>query len=89
MSHKLKMTVSGHMLIYVAHTKERWWKFLPSSSVIWATSLTQLVATGLVLTGFLMPTKISLLAVIFVWIWSFFWVQVGEGVKMIEQKVQA
>lgn len=83
----LKMTVSGHMLIYVAHTKERWWKFLPSSGVIWATTLTQLVATLLAFTGFLMPAKISLPAILLVWIWSFFWMQIGELMKVIQEKV--
>lgn len=82
----LKLTVSGHMLIYVAHTKERWWKFLPSGGVIWATTLTQLLATGLALTGFLMPAKIPLLYIIFVWIWSFFWMQIAEISKIIQQK---
>jgi len=82
----LKLTVSGHMLIYVAHTKQRWWKFLPSSQVVWATSLTQLVATLFALTGFLMPAKISIGAVILVWVWSFGWMQIGEIAKVIQQR---
>lgn len=82
----LKLTVSGHMLIYVAHTKQRWWKFLPSKEVIWATTITQLIATLLALTGFLMPSKISLSAILFVWVWSFFWMQVGELVKVVQEK---
>ncbi len=81
----LKLTVSGHMLIYVAHTKERWWKFLPSKEVIWATTITQILATLLAFTGFLMPTHISLLWIVAVWIWAFFWMQIGEGVKIIQQ----
>lgn len=52
----LKFTVSGHMLIYVAHTDQPWYKFLPSKSVIIATSLTQLVATIIALFGVFMPT---------------------------------
>lgn len=83
----LKLTVSGHMLIYVAHTKQRWWKFLPSAQVIWATTITQLIATILALTGFLMPSKIPVSAVLFVWIWSFFWMQIGEFVKIMQQKM--
>lgn len=77
----LKLTVSGHMLIYVAHTKERWFKFLPSREVILATTLTQLVASLLALSGFLMPGKIPLLWVIIVWLWSFFWMQASELTK--------
>ena len=84
----LKITVSGHMLVYVAHTKERWWKFLPSAPVIWATSLTQLVSTLLAFTGLLMPTHISLFWIAVAWIWSFGWMQVAELVKILQQKVQ-
>lgn len=77
----LKLTVSGHMLIFVAHTKERWFKFLPSKQVIWATLITQAVATSLALFGFLMPAKISLSQIVFVWVWSFFWMQISEIIK--------
>lgn len=82
----LKLTVSGHMLIYVAHTKQRWWKFLPSKEVIWATTITQLIASLLAFTGFLMPSKISLFVILLIWIWSFFWMQIGELVKIIQEK---
>lgn len=81
----LKLTVSGHMLIYVAHTKERWFKFLPSKEVIWATSLTQLVATGFALTGFLMPAKVPLIWIGIAWVWAFFWMQIGELMKDLQK----
>ena len=83
----LKLTVSGHMLIYVAHTKERWFKFLPSKQVIIATSVTQVVATMLALTGFLMPAKISLSNAIFVWLWAFAWMQISELMKDLQMKL--
>jgi H+-transporting ATPase len=82
----LKLTVSGHLLIYVAHTKKRWWNFLPSRQVIWATSLTQLIATILALTGFLMSGRLSLWQVIFVWLWAIFWMQISEGVKYFQER---
>ena len=81
----LKLTVSGHMLIYVAHTKERWWRFLPAWSVIVATAMTQLCATALALFGFFVA-PISLGLVAFVWLWAFFWMQVSDGVKIIQSK---
>lgn len=83
----LKLTISGHMLIYVAHTKQRWYKFLPSKEVIWATTLTQVCATILALSGFLMPGKIPLIAAIGVWIWAFFWMQISEAAKIISQNL--
>ncbi len=81
----LKLTVSGHMLIYVAHTKERWFKFLPSKEVIIATSLTQAVATIFALTGFLMPAPVPWQWIILVWIWAFFWMQISELMKDLQK----
>lgn len=81
----LKLTVSGHMLIYVAHTKDRWWRFLPAPSVIIATTLTQLCATALALFG-LFITPIPLGLVVFVWVWAFFWMQVSEAMKSVHAK---
>jgi H+-transporting ATPase len=77
----LKLTVSGHLLIYVAHTKERWWKYLPSRGVIIATALTQALATALAVTGFLMPAAVSWKLALLVWVWSFFFMQASEAVK--------
>ncbi|MDD5318705.1 MAG: plasma-membrane proton-efflux P-type ATPase [Candidatus Pacebacteria bacterium] len=76
----LKLTVSGHMLVYVAHTKETWFKYLPSRQVIIATIATQLIATALAFVGFL-TTPISLSLIILVWVWSFFWMQISEIMK--------
>lgn len=83
----LKLTVSGHMLIFVAHTKERWFKYLPSKQVIFATCATQIIATILALTGFLMPSKISFSAVILVWGWALFWMQISELMKDLQNKI--
>lgn len=80
----LKLTVSGHALIFVAHTKERWYKFLPSKQVIIATIATQLIATTLAVTGFLMPTSISLTTAIAVWVWALFWMQISELMKDVQ-----
>ena len=79
----LKLTVSGHFLIYVAHTKERWWRYLPSWGVIAATGATQAAATLLAVSGFLMPAGISWRLAIFVWAWAFVFMQVGEFVKWL------
>ena len=76
----LKLTIGGHMLIYIAHTKERWFNFLPSGAVIWATTLTQLLATMIALSGWFMP-KAPLVWVIVIWLWAFFWMQISELVK--------
>ncbi|PIR82930.1 hypothetical protein COU19_03270 [Candidatus Kaiserbacteria bacterium CG10_big_fil_rev_8_21_14_0_10_56_12] len=82
----LKLTVSGHMLIYVAHTQERWWRYLPARSVIIATTVTQLIATGLAVGGvFVSAIPLSLAA--FVWVWAFLWMQVTEAGKGAHRQI--
>lgn len=82
----LKLSVSGHLLIYVAHTKERWYRFLPSRGVIAATLGTQLIATFLAFSGiFLSPISIGW--IIFVWFWAFFWMQISEAMKYVSRKI--
>jgi H+-transporting ATPase len=76
----LKLTISGHLLIYIAHTDERWWKFLPSKQVVIATTATQLLGTMFAAIGIFM-TKVPLGWILFVWAWAFFWMQVGEWTK--------
>lgn len=82
----LKLTIGGHMLIYVAHTKEHWWRFLPARSIIIATTLTQILATTLAVLG-IFVAAIPLSLAIFVWIWAFFWMQVSEGMKLIQPRL--
>ena len=77
----LKLTVSGHLLIYVAHTSERWYRYLPSREVIIATALTQALATALAMTGLFMPAAVSWQMALFIWVWSFFFMQISELVK--------
>jgi len=78
----LKLTVSGHMLVYVAHTDRPWYSFLPSKQVIWATTVTQAVATVMAVLG-IFVAPISLAYAAFVWLWSLLWMQIGEGVKQV------
>ena len=79
----LKLSVGGHMLIYVAHTKERWYKFLPSKAVIIATGVTQILSTILAISGIFM-TPVSLGWALIVWVWAFFWMQMSELVKIFQ-----
>ncbi len=77
----LKLTVSGHLLVFVTHTPERWHKFLPSRPVILAVIITQFLATTLAVGGFFM-TKIPFFMAAFTWVWAIFWMQVSDYVKI-------
>jgi H+-transporting ATPase len=81
----LKLTVSGHMLIYVAHTDERWYRFLPSKQVIAATTVTQLIAT-LIAGGGLFMARLPIEWIVIVWVWSFGWMQVSDIAKALIPK---
>jgi H+-transporting ATPase len=82
----LKLTISGHALIFVAHTKERWFKFLPSKQVIISTVATQIIATILAVTGFLMPASIPFSGAVFIWLWAMWWMQISELMKDLQMK---
>lgn len=84
----LKLVVSGHMLLYVAHTDERWWTYLPSKSVIAAVTTTQLLATAFALGG-IFAAAISWKLALFIWLWSFLWMQVSELAKYVMQRIEA
>ncbi len=77
----LKLIISGQMLIYVAHTGERWWKYLPSRTVIFASLFSQVSGTLMAYFGFLMP-RIPVWLIAFVWVWSFGWMQITELTKV-------
>ena len=81
----LKLTVGGHMLVFVAHTKEKWYKFFPSKQVIIATIATQLIATALAFTGLFMSAKLPLGLILLVWAWCFAWMQVSEAMKKMQK----
>ena len=78
----LKLVISGHMLIYVAHTEDTWFRWFPSWQVISAVTATQLLATVAAFVGFF-TTPIPLWLIAFVWVWSFFWMQITSLFKMV------
>ncbi len=82
----LSLTISGYALIYVVHTEDWWFKFLPSRPVILATGLTLLVATALALTGVFMY-RIPFHWAIAVWLWALFWMQMIELAKHLYQEL--
>ncbi len=78
----LKLVISGHMLIYVAHTEDSWFRWLPSWQVITAVTATQFFVTLWAAVGFF-TAPIPLWIIAFVWVWSFFWMQITALGKTI------
>ncbi|MEJ2355516.1 MAG: plasma-membrane proton-efflux P-type ATPase, partial [candidate division WOR-3 bacterium] len=51
----LKLSVAGHMTVFVARTKGPFWSIKPSKQLLFAVLITQFIATLIVVYGFLMP----------------------------------
>jgi len=62
----LKLSVAGHLTVFVARTKGHFWSVKPSRSLLFAVIATQIVATFIVVYGFLLPAMGWKLA-LFVW----------------------
>ena len=65
----LKLSVAGHLTIFVARTRGPFWSIRPPKILLFAVIITQLIATIITVYGFLLPAIGWGLAV-FVWIYS-------------------
>lgn len=78
----LKLSVAGHLTVFVARTRRRFWKRpAPSPLLLTAVVTAQVLATVIALTGFLMSPLHWTLAVV-VWLWSILWFIVHDQVKL-------
>jgi H+-transporting ATPase len=64
----LKLSVSGHLMVFIARTKGHFWSIKPSMPLFLAVIITQFIATLITVYGFLLPAMGWNLA-IFVWIY--------------------
>ena len=62
----LKLSVAGHLTVFVARTKSHFWSIKPALPLFLAVIITQTIATFIVVYGFLMPAMGWNLA-LFVW----------------------
>ncbi len=78
----LKLSVSGHLTVFVARTTGRFWtRPAPSRLLLGAVISAQVVATIIAVTGFMMA-PLSWLLVVVVWVWSIVWFLVEDQVKL-------
>ena len=78
----LKLTVAGHMTIYIARRGEHpfWTRPFPSAKLFWTTELTQVVATLFAVYGVFMEPLGWKLA-LFVWGYALVWFLFNDFVK--------
>ena len=78
----LKLSVSGRLTVFVARTRRRFWtRPAPGMLLLGAVLAAPVIATIIVVTGFVM-TPLPWVLVFVVWGWSLFWFLVEDQVKI-------
>ncbi len=82
----LKLSVAGHLTLFVARTRGRFWSHRPATVVLVAVIGTQVVATVIAATGFLMePLPWDLIA--FAWVYALAWMLALDQVKVAGYRI--
>jgi H+-transporting ATPase len=77
----LKLSVAGHLCVFMARTKGPYWSVRPAKQLFAAVLATQLIATLITVYGVLMPAMGWFLAAI-VWIYALLFMQLIDFVKV-------
>lgn len=77
----LKLSVAGHMTLFVARTRGPFWSVKPSRPLFLAIVSTQLIATLIVVYGIILPS-IGWKLAIFVWGYAAAWFAINDFVKL-------
>ncbi|MYV47222.1 plasma-membrane proton-efflux P-type ATPase, partial [Streptomyces sp. SID2888] len=82
----LKLSVSGHLTVFLARTRGPFWSYRPSWILLTAVIGTQILATAIALTGFLMqPIGWSLVGL--AWGWAFTEFLLLDPLKLLAYRV--
>jgi len=84
----LKLSVAGHLTVFVARTRGPFWSIKPAPILLIAVIVTQLVATLISVYGILMPALGWKYAAM-VWIYALIWFFIEDRVKLFAYKVFA
>ncbi len=82
----LKLSVAGHLTVFVARTKNHFWSIKPSTPLLVAVIVTQLIATLITVYGFLLPAMGWRLA-FFVWAYALIMFLITDIIKVHAAKV--
>jgi H+-transporting ATPase len=82
----LKLSVAGHLTIFITRTRGPFWSFRPAPILIGAVGGTQLIAT-LIATFGLFMAPIGWKWALFVWGYALFWFLVNDRVKLIAYRI--
>jgi H+-transporting ATPase len=82
----LKLSVAGHLTIFVTRTRGPFWSFKPSPILFWAVVGTQLLATMITTFGVFMA-PIGWQWALAVWGYALFWFFINDRVKLATYKI--
>lgn len=82
----LKLSVAGHLTIFVTRTRGPFWSSRPAPVLIWAVVGTQLVATFITVYGLFM-TPIGWGWALLVWGYALIWFLLNDRVKLVTYRI--
>lgn len=82
----LKLSVAGHLTVFVARTRGPFWSIAPAPILLIAVILTQLAATFISVYGILMP-PLGWTYAGMVWLYALIWFLIEDQVKLAAYKI--
>ena len=82
----LKLSVAGHLTIFVTRTRGPFWSTRPANIVLGAVLVTQLVATLISIFGIFM-TPIGWQLALLVWAYALAWFVVNDRIKLVAYRI--
>ena len=77
----LKLSVAGHLTIFVTRTRKAFWSIRPAPILLAAVLITQVIATLIAVYGLLMPALGWRLALL-VWCYAIAWFVLADRIKL-------
>jgi H+-transporting ATPase len=82
----LMLSVAGSMTIYLARTRGPFWSIRPAKILVLAVTSAELIATGLALSGILVP-RLGWNWALFVWGYAIIWFLITDRIKLAAYKI--
>ena len=82
----LKLSVAGHMTVFVTRTRGPFWSIRPAKVLLAAVVGTQIIATLIAVYGVFMA-PIGWQRAAFVWVYAFAWFLVNDRLKLVAYRI--
>jgi H+-transporting ATPase len=82
----LKLSVAGHLTIFVTRTRHSFWSIRPAPALLWAVLVTQVLATLIAVYGLFM-TPIGWAYAGLVWAYALAWFLINDRVKLAAYRI--